>query len=352
MGCRKPTGFDHVVTVTKGRPAWRLHPTGRGRTTPPVVAAISNARRPTPVCSPRGGRESSTGPTAIAGITAGRRTIIGPRASRGGRRSVRQLRFYGWAGLKGDVRRRRSVPDLTPPAVFSIRVPRRRRDVPKSRVLAAALMAALVTGVAVPGGADDLADRQEPSEEAAGGAGRRHPGARPDRDGAELRRAAAPGRQQPPRLRARRLRAPGGPSAATSPPLLYKAGGTRPLSGILGSSADVVVSRVEFETILQEGQVEAVADAKVAFDSYEAAIKDVKAAMAQMARLEARSAKKTVAAEPRLREGRAGRRQAGRVQHHPPGQRPVRVLPGVHVLVRRLLGRRLLKAGPTRGPTS
>ena len=36
------------------------------------------------------------------------------------------------------------------------------------------------------------------------------------------------------------------------------------------------------------------ADAKVAFDSYEAAIKDVKAAMAQMARLEARS-KKTVA---------------------------------------------------------
>ena len=55
-----------------------------------------------------------------------------------------------------------------------------------------------------------------------------------------------------------------------------------------------MVSRVEFETILQEGQVEAVADAKVAFDSYEAAIKDVKAAMAQMARLEARS-KKTVA---------------------------------------------------------
>ena len=35
------------------------------------------------------------------------------------------------------------------------------------------------------------------------------------------------------------------------------------------------------------------ADAKVAFDSYEAAIKDVKAAMAQMSRLEARS-KKTV----------------------------------------------------------
>jgi murein DD-endopeptidase MepM/ murein hydrolase activator NlpD len=54
------------------------------------------------------------------------------------------------------------------------------------------------------------------------------------------------------------------------------------------------VSRVEFETILQEGQVEAVADAKIAYDSYEAAIKDVKAAMAQMAKLEARS-KVTVA---------------------------------------------------------
>ena len=75
---------------------------------------------------------------------------------------------------------------------------------------------------------------------------------------------------------------------------LYKAGGTRPLSGILASSADVVVSRVEFETILQEGQVEAVADAKVAYDSYEAAIKDVKAAMAQQSKLEARS-KATVA---------------------------------------------------------
>jgi murein DD-endopeptidase MepM/ murein hydrolase activator NlpD len=75
---------------------------------------------------------------------------------------------------------------------------------------------------------------------------------------------------------------------------LYKAGGTRPLSGILGSSAEVVVSRVEFETILQEGQVEAVADAKIAYDSYEAAIRDVTAAMTDMRKLEARS-KATVA---------------------------------------------------------
>jgi murein DD-endopeptidase MepM/ murein hydrolase activator NlpD len=55
-----------------------------------------------------------------------------------------------------------------------------------------------------------------------------------------------------------------------------------------------VVSRVEFETILQEGQVAAVADARIAFDSYEAAIRDVKAAMASMSKLEARS-KATVA---------------------------------------------------------
>src|SRR4029450_5225792 len=75
---------------------------------------------------------------------------------------------------------------------------------------------------------------------------------------------------------------------------LYKAGGTRPLSGILGSSAEVVVSRVEFETILQEGQVEAVADAKVAYDSYEDAINDVTSAMAAMDKLEQRS-KATVA---------------------------------------------------------
>src|SRR4030095_13137552 len=82
------------------------------------------------------------------------------------------------------------------------------------------------------------------------------------------------------------------PGGTVSP--LYTAGGSRPLSGILGSSAEVVVSRVEFETILQEGQVDAVADAKIAYDSYEAAIRDVKAAMTQMSKLEARS-KATVA---------------------------------------------------------
>jgi murein DD-endopeptidase MepM/ murein hydrolase activator NlpD len=51
----------------------------------------------------------------------------------------------------------------------------------------------------------------------------------------------------------------------------------------------VVVSRVEFETILQEGQVAAVADAKVAYDSYEDAIREVKAAMVAMDKLEKRS---------------------------------------------------------------
>ena len=165
---------------------------------------------------------------------------------------------------------------------------------PKSRVLAAGLlMAALVIGVAVPGGADDLAtakSRQKKLQAALDDATRELDQIETERSFAEQRLQAANSRLGYVRddLAAARRALSGHVSS------LYKAGGTRPLSGILGSSADVVVSRVEFETILQEGQVEAVADAKVAFDSYEAAIKDVKAAMAQMARLEARS-KKTVA---------------------------------------------------------
>ena len=149
---------------------------------------------------------------------------------------------------------------------------------PKSRVLAPGLlMAHLVTG-AVPEAPTTW--RPLTAEEAAGGAGRRHPGAwtRSRRSGAAEQRLQAAnsrlGYVRDDLAAARR---------ALSGHVSSYMGGTRPLSGILGSSADVVVSRVEFETILQEGQVEAVADAKVAFDSYEAAIKDVKAAMAQMA---------------------------------------------------------------------
>ena len=164
---------------------------------------------------------------------------------------------------------------------------------PKSRVIAAGLiMAALVIGVAVPGGADDLAtakSRQKKMQAALDDATRELNQIESERHYAEQRLQAANSRLGYVRddLAAARRALSGHVSS------LYKAGGTRPLSGILGSSADVVVSRVEFETILQEGQVAAVADAKVAFDSYEAAIKDVKAAMAQMSRLEARS-KKTV----------------------------------------------------------
>jgi peptidoglycan LD-endopeptidase LytH len=166
--------------------------------------------------------------------------------------------------------------------------------VPRSRFIAVGLlMAALVVGVALPGGADDLATakaRQKHIQAALDDATRELDQIETERSFAEQRLQAANSRLGYVRDDlARARRALSGHISS-----LYKAGGTRPLSGILGSSAEVVVSRVEFETILQEGQVEAVADAKVAYDSYEAAIKDVKAAMAAQDKLEQRS-KTTVA---------------------------------------------------------
>jgi peptidoglycan LD-endopeptidase LytH len=166
--------------------------------------------------------------------------------------------------------------------------------VSRSRVIAAGLiMVALVLGVAVPGGADDLASaksRQKKLQAQLDDATAELAQIESQRTFAEQRLQAANSRLGFVRddlARARR-------TLSSHMASLYKAGGTRPLSGILGSSAEVVVSRVEFETILQEGQVEAVADAKIAYDSYEAAIRDVKAAMAQMSKLESRS-KATVA---------------------------------------------------------
>src|SRR5215213_2952777 len=149
-------------------------------------------------------------------------------------------------------------------------------------------MAALVIGVAVPGGADDLAtakSRQKKLQAALDEATQELNQIETEQVFAEQRLQAANSRLGYVRddLAAARR------ALSSHVASLYKAGGTRPLSAILGSSAEVVVSRVEFETILQEGQVEAVADAKIAYDSYEAAIGDVKAAMAQMAKLEARS---------------------------------------------------------------
>jgi peptidoglycan LD-endopeptidase LytH len=161
--------------------------------------------------------------------------------------------------------------------------------VSRSRVIAAGLlMVALVLGVAVPGVADDLASaksRQKKLQAQLDDATAELAQIESERTFAEQRLQAANSRLGFVRddlARARR-------TLSTHMASLYKAGGTRPLSGILGSSAEVVVSRVEFETILQEGQAEAVADAKIAYDSYEAAIRDVKAAMAQMSKLEARS---------------------------------------------------------------
>ena len=219
---------------------------------------------------------------------------------------------------------------------------------PKSRVIAVGLLlAALVIGVAVPGGADDLAtakSRQKKMQAALDDATRELDQIESERSFAEQRLQAANSRLGYVRddLAAARRALSGHVSS------LYKAGGTRPLSGILGSSADVVVSRVEFETILQEGQVAAVADAKVAYDSYEAAIKDVKAAMAQMSRLEARS-KATVAKLTRTFEKakQVADKLAGFNTTHLVNGR-FDVLPGVQaLLVRRLLGRRpLRRPGP------
>ena len=67
---------------------------------------------------------------------------------------------------------------------------------------------------------------------------------------------------------------------------LYKAGGTRPLSSILTGDTDVVVGRMEFETIMLDRQLQAAADARVAYDTYQRAIRDVAAAQARIAGLE------------------------------------------------------------------
>src|SRR5215218_3373226 len=274
--------------------AWRLHPTGSRRTTLPVARHIE---RP-----PADGHR--TAHLAAAALppparprtpasTAGRRTDTGPRASRGGR-FCPQAPFCGRPGLCYRPLPASGSPQTGRPSSFLDPCPRRRRDVPRSRFIVVGLvMAALVIGVALPGGADDLATakaRQKRMQAALDDATRELDQIESERSFAEQRRQAANSRLGYVRddlAKARRALS----GHVTS---LYKAGGTRPLSGILGSSAEVVVSRVEFETILQEGQVEAVADAKVAYDSYEDAIRDVKAAMVAMDKLERRS-KETVA---------------------------------------------------------
>jgi murein DD-endopeptidase MepM/ murein hydrolase activator NlpD len=154
-------------------------------------------------------------------------------------------------------------------------------------------MAALVIGVAVPGGADDLAtakSRQKKLQAQLDDATSELAQIETQQGFAEQRLQAANSRLGFVRDDlAKARRALSGHVSS-----LYKAGGTRPLSGILGSSAEVVVSRIEFETIMLDGQLAAVDDARVAFDSYEQAIGEVDAAMAQMQRLE-RRAKATVA---------------------------------------------------------
>jgi uncharacterized protein (DUF3084 family) len=125
--------------------------------------------------------------------------------------------------------------------------------VPKSRVIAVGLLlAALVIGVAVPGGADDLAtakSRQKKMQAALDDATRELDQIETERSFAEQRLQAANSRLGYVRddLAAARR-------ALQQRLLPVQGGGTRPLSGILASSADMVVSRVGFETILREGQ--------------------------------------------------------------------------------------------------
>ena len=163
-----------------------------------------------------------------------------------------------------------------------------------SRVLAAGLvMVALVLGVAVPGGAEELASakrRQQKLQAQLDEATAELDQIETQQGLAEQRLQAANSRLGVVRDELARARR----TLSSHMASLYKAGGTRPLSGILASSAEVVVSRVEFETILQQGQIQAVADARIAYDSYNQAIRDVEAAMTQMRRLEAR-ARATVA---------------------------------------------------------
>jgi murein DD-endopeptidase MepM/ murein hydrolase activator NlpD len=127
-------------------------------------------------------------------------------------------------------------------------------------------MVALVLGVAGPGVADDLASaksRQKKLQAALDDATAELAQIESERTFAEQRLQAANSRLGFVRddlAKARR-------TLSSHMSSLYEAGGTRPLSGILGSSAEAVVSRVEFE----------------------AAIRDVKAAMTDMQELEARS---------------------------------------------------------------
>ena len=165
---------------------------------------------------------------------------------------------------------------------------------PRVRVAAVVLViAALVLGVALPGGADDLANakgRQERLQAELDDATKELAQLESERTWAAERLQSARQRLGLVRADLRKAQQALGGQVAD----LYRAGGTRPLAGILGSSAEVVVSRIEFETIMLDGQLAAVDDARVAFDSYQQAIAEVNQAMAQMQQLE-RRVKQTVA---------------------------------------------------------
>ena len=69
---------------------------------------------------------------------------------------------------------------------------------------------------------------------------------------------------------------------------LYMAGGTSPISSILASDGNVI-DRVEFEEIMLDQQVDSFAEAQVARDSYQRAVRLVRSASARSAQVRARS---------------------------------------------------------------
>jgi peptidoglycan LD-endopeptidase LytH len=152
-------------------------------------------------------------------------------------------------------------------------------------VTGVALLATLVAVAAAPGGASDLDDakaRQQKLQRQLDEATRELARLENERHWADQSLRDARTRVGSAREGLLRTQRSLGDQVAS----LYKAGGTRPLSSILSGDSDVVVGRMEFETIMIARQMQAVADARVAYDTYERAIKDVEAAKARLATLE------------------------------------------------------------------
>jgi murein DD-endopeptidase MepM/ murein hydrolase activator NlpD len=165
-------------------------------------------------------------------------------------------------------------------------VPRRRRTL--GRLALAALVALATAAAAAPGGAADLGDakaRQRSLQRQLDEATRALARLDTEREWAAESLAVARDRVGGAQATLEAARQALGVQVAA----LYKAGGTRPLSSLLTASTGAVVDRMEFETIMVGRQLDAAADAKVAYDAYQEAIREVQAALARTARVERRA---------------------------------------------------------------